>query len=379
LWKDVHAGYRIWIKPDWINYRTKGQDLPPLVTTSPVGTPQTEAGVLGEPDTSILFGNQEVDEDRRNGGRIDFGYWLVDGEFVGVSGHYFILEEDSTTFSESSVFSEGPTADRILARPFFNFDPAVLAPDSALIAFPDFQIDNPDGSVTIVDLDGSIDIRTSVDVQSAGAMITNLLWIDFTTNWRVDFLSGYRFFKLDDSIEINDRFTTVGGVLAPTTFESTDRFEATNEFHGGEVGLKGQAFYGRFSLELLSKIAFGNNHQEVDISGSNSVTTLGQTVTTEGGLLALPTNIGEHTRNQFTILPEAGMTFRFELTKNVRLSAGYSFIYVDKVLRSAEQIDLGVNTTQIGGTLVGDPRPAFFGRDDSFWVRGVTAGFELRY
>ena len=54
----------------------KGTTLPPLVTTSPQGTPFPQAGVLGQPDTSVLFGNQLGGNGMQTGGRVTFGMWL---------------------------------------------------------------------------------------------------------------------------------------------------------------------------------------------------------------------------------------------------------------------------------------------------------------
>src|SRR4051794_31004468 len=51
----VNAG-RIWADGEFLLWWMKGAALPPLVTASPSGTPGTQAGVLGAPATSVLFG-----------------------------------------------------------------------------------------------------------------------------------------------------------------------------------------------------------------------------------------------------------------------------------------------------------------------------------
>ena len=368
---ELRAHRRMWVKAEYLSLWAKGNPLPPLVTTSPINTPQAGAGVL--PAAETLFGNERVDDDARHGGRLTFGCWLVDGEFWGLEGHYFTLDEASTNFTASSTFSDGIGPDDIiLARPFFNV--LTNQQDAALVAFPDFDLLG-----TIVDLDGTVDVRTSSNVQSAGALLRKLLWVDFASNWRVDLLGGYRFFRLDDSVTIDDEFTTMGGLLAPTTFASTDDFQAQNEFHGGEVGVTAQVFEGRWSLELLGKVALGNNNESVRINGFNSISVLGTPVTTPGGLLTQPTNIGEFSRNEFAVLPEGALTLRCDVTCNMRASVGYTVMYLDRVVRSGDQIDVALNPSQIGGTLVGDPRPAFAFRENSFWVQGITAGVEYRW
>ena len=170
LWSEVNHCRRGWVRFDFLSWEAKGSNLPPLVTTSPLGTPQDQAGVLPESvTTAVLFGNEDVDNDERNGGRLSVGYWLVEGQFVGIQADCFGLEDQSSSFFASSTFSDGiQPEDQILARPFFNAETGLQ--DSALVAFPDFSV----GGV-LLDLDGSIDIRTSSEIDSADLLLRKLL------------------------------------------------------------------------------------------------------------------------------------------------------------------------------------------------------------
>ncbi len=98
-----------------------------------------------------------------------------------------------------------------------------------------------------------------------------------------------------------------------------------------------------------------------------------------GGLLTQPTNIGTYKRDVFAVLPEANVNLRFDITRNLRATMGYTYIYTNRVQRSGDAIDLNVNPTQIGGTLDGPAQPAFAFRDTPFWVHGVSAGLEYRW
>src|SRR5262245_44853218 len=51
---------RVWLEAEALLWWMRGADLPPLVTTSPPGTPLTRAGVLGSPGTEVLFGGNQV-------------------------------------------------------------------------------------------------------------------------------------------------------------------------------------------------------------------------------------------------------------------------------------------------------------------------------
>lgn len=381
LWNEVHSHRRFYLREEYLIWKGKGNPLPPLVTTSPVGVPQDEAGVLGVPDTEILFGDQRVNTNWRNGGRITAGMWLVDGEFLGVEGHYMGFEQSDRNFFAEGEFSQGGNGP-ILARPFTNVEQngndVTETPDSSLLAFPDFVNSDDD----IVDLDGQISITSKVATQSAGAVLRKLMWIEFHQNWRLDGIAGYRFFRLDDGIRIHDFWTETGGQLGTASFTSYDYFQARNEFHGGEIGLVGSVYRGPWSLELLGKVALGNNHQTVKIDGTSFVSSGGGAFveTNNYRLLTQPTNDGVYKRNVFAVLPETAINLRLDICCNVRLLAGYSFLYLSQAQRSGKAIDLRVNESQIGGALVGPAVPDFkFKNDNGYWMHGFNAGVEIRW
>ena len=102
-----------WVRMDALLWWTKGAAIPPLLTTSPDATPYSQAGVLGQPGTSILFGNQQVNGGFRPGGRISFGTWLDCADDVGVEMSYLALGQSVQRYDAAS------TGSPILARPFF--------------------------------------------------------------------------------------------------------------------------------------------------------------------------------------------------------------------------------------------------------------------
>ena len=70
-----------------------------------------------------------------------------------------------------------------------------------------------------------------------------------------------------------------------------------------------------FFVGAYGKVAFGATQQSVLINGSTTVhsATLGDQTAT-GGILALPSNIGDYRRTIFGIVPEAGINFGVEFT-----------------------------------------------------------------
>jgi hypothetical protein len=378
LWDRVHQPHRMWLALEYVGMRMEGAFIPPLVTTSPIGTPQGSAGVL--PDAQIVFGDTDVADDWRHGAQVRLGWWLVDGQFIGVEGHYMAFESTGTRDVFSSTFSSGTGSPIILARPFT--DAATGAPAAQLIAFPDFQ----NGQFQY-DLDGSISVDFESDFQSAGVMLRHVLWADFERCFRLDVVGGYRFVNLDENLLVRATRVTppLGGDPAIVT-ETTDSFDTDNDFHGGEIGLLLEIYSGRWTVEMLGKCALGNNHQEVTINGFTSNSAAGAPPAFfTGGFLALPSNIGVFDNDEFAAIPEAHVKVKYDLWENLRFTIGYRFIYLSEVVRPGDQIDLNLTTAQFPtplppagpGTPGGFPVQTF--NSTSVLMHGVDVGLEWQY
>ena len=130
----------------------------------------------------------------------------------------------------------------------------------------------------------------------------------------------------------------------------------------------------------VTDAGLGDTHQEVRISGSTVFTNPGGApVTQPGGLLALPTNIGNYSRDVFTVIPQININVGRQVTDRLRIFVGYNFMYWSNVVRPGDQIDPVVNPTQLPtstgpGTLVGPARPAFAFHDTGVWLQGVSLG-----
>ncbi len=369
-----------WLNVDFLYWNISGYDTPPLVTTAPPGViPQ-----LGNPGVNVVLGNGEIGDDWRPGMRIRFGDWLDDTQSLGFEGHFFFLDQDLESLNFTSA---GPGA-LSLGRPYFNigntpggiFGGAGPGEAALINAFNDAN-----GVV----LDGSVNVRTSSDVYSAGVLLRHFLAED--TDSRIDFLGGYRFFRLDEGLAI--RGTSVTGPNAPGfpigfTFVETDVFDTENDFHGGELGLAIERDYGDLlSVEVVGKVALGSMRQQVDLQGTNVLVFPGfDPIASPSGLLVQPTNTGslmsqgQFERDEFAVLPEVNINVGLQLTSQVRATAGWSVLYVDNVVRPGPQIDRVVNGTQIGGgALVGAARPAFNFNETDLWLYGANVGIEATY
>jgi Putative beta barrel porin-7 (BBP7) len=359
------GGDRVWVDAEYLLWWMRGQSLPALVTTSPTGTPIGSAGVLGTSGTTVLFGDSSANTGVRSGGRIEVGTWIDDGDIFGVQSYFFMLATKATNFSATS------TGSPILARPFINaLDDSPVA---LRVAFPG-------------EFSGSVD----ADAATTGLIGTGLLARSNLLcggNYRLDVLGGYSFLRFADRLGVSeDQTASVGNpdLLVPGThITSGDLFATKNTFNGFDVGLDGEFRRGPVSLELIGNLAVGFNQQDVDIFGATTVTVPGSPpVSSTGGLLALSSNIGHHSRvNEVSLIPEFEAKLGYQVTPRVRLTVGYTVLYWNNVVRAADQVDRLVNPNLLpnSGSSGGPNNPFFQFNRDNIWIQGLELGLEFRF
>jgi hypothetical protein len=353
---------RLWFRGEALLWWVRGGQTPPLLTTSPGSTPQAQAGVLGQTDTTILFGDQALNTGLHAGGRLTFGLWLDRCENSGVEFSYFILGQNTQTYNNASM------GNPILARPFFDVNPAVAAESSQLIAYPNFS-------------SGTFSAVSTENFQGAEA-----LWrqgIVHGCDGRIDLLAGYRFQRLTDGLTIADSTTSSGTAsVAPTgtTINSTDLFHTRNDFNGGELGFATQWHRNRWSLETTLKLGIGQTSTQVLVNGWTTVVANGTNAAYTGGLLALPSNIGTYNSQQFSMMPEIGFTLGYDLTPRLKATAGYTLLYWSDVARPGDQIDLNVDSRQFPPpTTTTATKPEFVLHTSDFWAQGLNLGLDYRF
>ena len=337
------------------------KSCPPLVTTSPLETPIGDAGVLGLDTTSILYGNEQVGREARAGGRLTVGAWLDGCGMLGVGSRFYALGKTSPTFvADSDTFP-------ILARPFF--DVLLDVESSDVVAYP--------GETT-----GQVSVVTGSDVGGFDIFLRRLFYEDACR--RVDLIAGYQYARIDESLEIYSNRTvtrTEGGTLPfNTVIETYDGFDAQNTYNAGEIGLMAEYDRGPVTWHILAKVGLGKMQQKVGISGNTIIDVPDDPVDIRNaGLLAQPTNIGSYAQSVFSVSPEIGINMAYHLNDCIDLTAGYSFIYWNKVALAADQVDLGINTSQLDGPLVGPARPRFAFQQTDYFAHGFNVGLQWIY
>ena len=360
--------------------------VPPLVTSGPS---TTEPGHLGDPTTTILFGNDSVNNDIRSGGRLRVGKWLDDCQTVAIEGEYAAVERSTTDYG---IWSDG---NPIVSRPFLDTSTTPPQERVQLVAFP--------GAV-----DGSINVNASTRFQSAGARLLFTAWQDqncwcdpcngmmYHDTFRSQVIVGYRFLRLDDGLGVTEQLTVTGTATNPaavpgTAFLVHDQFNTKNEFNGAEIGMHYEYHRNCWSLDFVPKIAVGSTHETVGINGfTQSTDPTGARTLFAGGLLSqgpvsaanYPGNIGVYSRDVFAVVPELDANLGYQLTSHLKATLGYTFIYWSRVARSGDQVDLAVNSTFVPppSTPTGDTtHPKFAFQDTSFWAQGLNFGLEFRW
>lgn len=367
---------RFWIRSEYLIWWTDGMDTPALVTTSPAGTARQNAGVLGAPGTQVLFGDEALFSDSRSGARFRIGRWCDDCNWVGFETDFFFLSDEDQNYRDSS-FGQ-PT----LARPFFNV--LTGTNDAELVQLP--------GTVI-----GGLEVDADTSLWSISPRLrVNLACERFLDGggrdpcamggYRFDLLVGYRYMGLDDSLRVRERLVTPTNSANPrfdnvTTFDISDSFQTTNDFHGADLGFLWEGYRGPWSLEVIGRVGIGNTNQDVTISGRTVRTEGGNSFSDQGGVLALQSNIGSYSRDEFTVLPEISTTLGYAISPRTRFLIGYTFLYWNNVARAGDQVDLAVNPDLIPDVQPtnGPARPAFAFTDTGFWAQGLSLGLEYRW
>jgi hypothetical protein len=298
-------------------------------------------------------------------------------------GDYFGLATANTNYSLTGFGSP------IISRPFYDVgirDPA----NNPLVVGQNVELVAESGVIN-----GTVSAATSSSFQGAGLRLLYNLCCKQTcscnpccptlsgpSGCRVDFMLGYRYLQLRDSVSINENLTAVN-TTPNTTFLVNDSFSTQNQFNGVDLGFMLTAYKGRWSVELIPRMALGDSYQVVNIAGSTTTNQGGVVTNYNGGLLAQTSNIGRYSQNQLAGVEELDLNLGYWITPRLRAIVGYTFLYWNSVARAGDQIDLNVNSTTLpasGVTPTGDTRyPMFTWHTTDFWAQGVNAGLDYRW
>ncbi len=317
----------------------KNSRTPTLVTGGPGGT-------------TVLFGGA-VDNEERVGGRITLGSWFGHDQELGLEDSFLFL----STRSVSPTFGgSGAPGSPIVGRAFLNPDRA--APDARLVALPGL-------------LAGQAGVHLSSRLKTEETVLVAALANE--PSYRLELLAGFRYLELREGLGTTEDVLVLGGLpFAGERRFGFDQFDASNRFYGGEIGIRGAVCRGPWFVSGVAKLAVGGVPETVQINGSTTVLPAGGGGwVLPGSLLAQPGNIGTYHHTGFALLPEGGLFLGYQLSPHWRATFGYTFLYVSRVARPGDQVNLAVNRP--------GPPTIFQIKETDFWAQALSLGLELRF
>ncbi len=340
----------------------------PLVSTG--STNDVHPAGIGQPATIPLLDN--VNFGTFSGVGLGFGLLLGDGGCWSLdwAGRFYFPEHQR--FAAAS----DPAGNPIIARPVFD---VVNGFERAFIdAFPGIAA----GGV-------AVDLRSAFFTTEAN--LTR--HFQATDRVRADALFGFRLMQLSENLRINDSLTSLQNnnlkflgnfIGAGDVVSDFDAFRTGNTFYGLQFGGRLEWAGDYFFAGTTGKLGFGATEERVKIDGATALTNAAGTTVTPGGILALPSNIGNYRRAVFGFVPEIGCDVGVRLTPHLRLTAGYSLLYWSSVTRPGDVINRSVNPATVPSdnsfnTTAGAPAPIFHFSGSSYWVSTFNFGLDFQY
>ncbi len=366
---------QVWANAEFLLWWTKNAPVdPPLVTqamlVSPGGFAAGAAGSLASPNTNILLGASNYGVGTRYGGRFTLGAWLDPEQLLGVEGSYLFLGPSSST---NLVGSNGSLGSPAIGAPYLN---AVTGtPSFAQTSFPGAAAGG-----AFLTLSNSLQ---AAELNGLGRLISN-------DNVTISGLLGARYLYFNEDLNFGTGAIGLPGSLPfPGLRAATlDHFEGTNNFWGGQMGLRGEYRLGNFFINGTGKVALGVVNQAINVNGAaGSIFPGGPPAGNfflPTGFYALSTNSGHFSRSSFAVVPEVNLNVGYNVTRNIRVYAGWTFLYINNVVRPGQQINQSINPIQ-SPTLAGVPAgptplaPTIPFNHTDFWAQGLNLGMSLRW
>ncbi len=383
-----------WFKnsPVPVPLATRGPPVPSIV--GPSGLP----GILGQPGTHVVLGDNSLAPGGHWGGRFLVGCWLDGEQTAGIEAGYLFLAGNG---SQQSVATSGLPGSPNLAVPYFDVTGAALnlqgVPGESIYVLPG-PLSGP-GGVVIPGFAGHFTVAASNRLQ--GAELKGLGNLGRSDGWRLDGLAGVRWLELTEELTFSVQTLGLPGPIpgiAGGFFNTRDRLRTQNDFFGGQVGIRAEGVWDRVILQATASLGLGVMHEAAQLygatwtSGGNlSFPTTGTALTVlPGGIFVQGSNGGRHNRDRFAVLPELTARIGCAVTDWVRVFVGYNFLYASPVTRPGDQINRNINTTLTGlanaaratggsPAATGPAQPAFPFADSAFWAQGISWGLELQF
>ncbi len=324
----------------------------------------------GASKSETKLGCEKLDSKWRSGGKFALGYWFDCEHCFGAELNYFVLPNTSR---KHSVHHSECGKDEALRIPF-----CVIGQDcddSTDLSFPGV-------------FDGWAKLKESNMMQ--GAELNGWMTIPSTCDYKAGWLVGFRYWNFDEHLKFTTCTPTVG--ITNDIWATKDKFRVENNFYGGQIGFGMETAYDQFYLNGKVKLALGALCAERRISGGlltnefNEPPFDGEAAVYEGGYFALPSRIGHRKTTKFAVIPDVNINIGYQFTDCFRIQVGYTFLYINRVLRAGKQFDNCINPEEslaIQGNknaLVANCESHSRSlRTSSLWAQGLNVGIEFQF
>ncbi|MFL5340542.1 MAG: BBP7 family outer membrane beta-barrel protein [Gemmataceae bacterium] len=362
----------VWIEGENLLWGVKnGPNHWPLIVSGNI----PNGAVPGAPGALVIFGNGDYDYGLIDGARARAGMLFPGSSWFGLEAEGLILPRRTLTGAAAS----GPLGIPVIGEPFINTATGLVSSVNASSPA------NP----------GSMSAQASIELWTAEVNAYASLYRGDVLH--VSVISGFKHFDLAELLVV-DASRTIGSagqtfLGRPLAIGSAvaweDRFDTTNRFYGWELGVNYELVYGRWVANLDLHSAIGSMRESVDYGGFSQATTgpAAARVTQQvpGGVLAAISTLGRRTTDNFAWVPELRAELGYRLTRNIRVSMGYTFLYASNTVRPGNQIDTMVNPTivplrpEYGLAAPVPVRPLPQVHHSDFWAQGVNWSLNIAF
>jgi hypothetical protein len=204
---------------------------------------------------------------------------------------------------------------------------------------------------------------------------------------------GFRYLGLDESLAVSN--VSMVGALGGAAFGGSlvgpgsvisvwDSFRTENRFYGGQIGFRTEYTFRKMYVDVSWKVGVGDTHEILTVTGNSGLNAAGHMTVLPGGLLAVASNSGVHSTDEFSVMSELSVKVGYCICPRVGIFAGYNLLYWPAVARPGNQIDRVVDPAQVPTNLAFGqpgalPRPTPLFTHTQYLAQGLTLGLEVRY
>lgn len=309
--------WKFWGSAEVLLGTTQPVNVVPVVTTGPAALGILNAGAIGQPGTTPLFGGRHLLGDWRAGVRGEGGVWFDRQQTIGLTGRYYSL------FSTSDQLVGIGNGLNVVNVPQFVSLAGLVAQIPAPVGFPGLTTGTVSTTAQTMFMGGDVNVRR---------MFTRSSW------WRADVLAGYRQLYLHD--ELGSQFTVAGtipGVGALATAGSNN-IRTVNQFYGVNLGGIVNTSWRRWVLDGFGAVSLGVNVSDSYYARSLALVVPGVP------LPPVAVNISDP-MTYFGTVAEGGFKLGYRVGDHMKLTVGYTYLYWANIRRAQEQLTFSQTLT----------------------------------